>query len=224
MDIRKKIFISYASENKISAAKPLAKSLLNRGFKVWYDEYSLFLGDSLKKTIDRGLTQCDYAVIILSKAFFSKHWTQEELDGVVALESQRREKIVLPIMFEITYEDVVRYSPTLAGKKLIHFADGIENVVESISESINAESRSKFLDDRYASLDVDKLSLSFKQMKPLSFNTASHHGHMTFNKDPNTSWKRFYQDMAKTFEKLDDEVANLEYNLKIKDPNNKEEG
>jgi hypothetical protein len=69
-----KIFISHATEDKDKVARPLAKALQKLGYDIWYDEYSLKLGDSLTAEIDRGLIECDYGVVIFSKSFFSKKW------------------------------------------------------------------------------------------------------------------------------------------------------
>ena len=52
----------------------MAKALQKLGYGIWYDEYSLKLGDSLTAEIDRGLIEYDYGVVIFSKSFFSKKW------------------------------------------------------------------------------------------------------------------------------------------------------
>ena len=46
--IEVKTFISHASEDKKAIARPLADALRDRRVDVWYDEYSLKLGDSLR--------------------------------------------------------------------------------------------------------------------------------------------------------------------------------
>ena len=211
MDIRKKLFISHASEDKETVAKPLSNALINYGFRVWYDEYSLFMGDSLKGSIDRGLSQCDYAIIILSPAFFSKHWTREELDGVVALENLRRVKILLPIMHRLTYKQIVPFSPTLAGKKMINFDIGIEKVIKAISEAINAESRKKLGKDFFKSLNIDAVTISPNQKKELYMHLYGHSGAIDLNtgkmttiKSPEISWKEFHKSLSEPFAKLDD--------------------
>ena len=38
-----KVFISHASEDKTDLARPLADMLQAKGYKVWYDEYTLTL-------------------------------------------------------------------------------------------------------------------------------------------------------------------------------------
>jgi hypothetical protein len=62
------IFISYASEDK-AIAQPLADILLRLGLEVWFDDYVLTVGDSLKAKIDDGLSRCDYGIVILSELF-----------------------------------------------------------------------------------------------------------------------------------------------------------
>jgi predicted nucleotide-binding protein len=78
-----KVFISHASEDKESAARPLGEALVQLGYQVWYDEYVLNVGDSLSEEIDRGLAECDFGVVILSPSFFQKNWPRRELSGLV---------------------------------------------------------------------------------------------------------------------------------------------
>lgn len=137
MEELKKIFISHASEDKDTIARPLANLLVESGFRVWFDEFSLKLGDSLKAKIDEGLSLADYGVVILSPSFFSKQWTRDELDGVVAMEHMRKKKVLLPIWHDLEFNDVASYSPTLAGKVAIKSSEGINKVVESIVTAIN---------------------------------------------------------------------------------------
>jgi len=108
-------FISYASEDKQEFVKPLANKLTELGLKIWYDEFELKVGDSLRGSIDRGLVNSEYGIVILSKNFFSKNWPQYELNGLTAREIDGR-KVILPIWYGISKEDVLKYSPSLADK------------------------------------------------------------------------------------------------------------
>ncbi len=49
------VFISHASEDKDEVVRPLATALQRSGLKVWYDEFELRIGDSLRRKIDQGL-------------------------------------------------------------------------------------------------------------------------------------------------------------------------
>ena len=86
---------------------------------VWYDDYSLKLGDSLSRSIDRGLAKSDYGVVVLSPAFFAKKWPEYELRGLTAKELSASNKVILPIWHNVSHEDVLGFSPPLADKRAI---------------------------------------------------------------------------------------------------------
>ena len=75
------LFICHASEDKAGFVLPLADALRGQHVEVWYDEFSLKLGDSIRQSLDRGLKQSRFGIVVLSKAFFDKQWPQYELDG-----------------------------------------------------------------------------------------------------------------------------------------------
>lgn len=114
-DIGYDAFISHACEDKDKVVRPLAKALSRMGFRIWYDEFELKVGDSLRESIDKGLINSRYGIIILSKSFFEKNWPQYELNGLVAREIEGK-KVILPIWHEIEKHDVLQYSPALADK------------------------------------------------------------------------------------------------------------
>jgi hypothetical protein len=84
------VFVSHASEDKEEFARPLAQALKDRGLRVWFDEFTLRVGDSLRRSIDRGLAHSRYGVVVISPAFLSKEWPQKELDGLMAREVDGR--------------------------------------------------------------------------------------------------------------------------------------
>lgn len=108
-------FISHASEDKDEFVRSLAEELSSRGAKVFYDELTLRVGDSLRRNIDRGLATSKFGVVVLSEHFFKKEWPARELDGLVAQEVAGRTRI-LPIWHKVSKDEVTRYSPTLADK------------------------------------------------------------------------------------------------------------
>jgi hypothetical protein len=125
------LFISHASEDKDDVARPLADKFIERGLKVWYDEYTLTVGDSLRRSIDQGLAGCRYGVVVLSPHFLQKEWTQKELDGLVAREDGS-EKRILPVWHKVSRKDVVSFSPPLADKLGVPTAKGLDHVVREI--------------------------------------------------------------------------------------------
>jgi hypothetical protein len=109
------LFISHASEDKQTFVEPLASALSAFGVNVWYDRYTLKLGDSLSRSIDKGLAKSDFGLVVLSPAFISKKWPEYELRGLTARE-QAGGKIILPIWHDISFEELLKFSPPLADK------------------------------------------------------------------------------------------------------------
>lgn len=129
------LFICHASEDKDAVARPLAEQLQELGLEVWYDEFSLFLGDSLRQKIDVGLAKSKFGIVILSPDFFKKDWPQIELDGLLAREIDGA-KVILPVWHNIERNEVNEYSPILAGRVAAKTANGLDNVVREIMKVI----------------------------------------------------------------------------------------
>lgn len=109
------VFISHASEDKDGIVRELAEALRDEGLRVWYDEFTLRIGDSLRQKIDQGLANSRVGIVILSPAFMKKGWTNYELDGLVT-RSVSGGQILLPIWHNVTKQQVIDYSPSLADK------------------------------------------------------------------------------------------------------------
>lgn len=109
------VFVSHASEDKEVFVRPLVEFLTKLGLKAWYDEFALSVGDSLSRSIDTGLAQSRYGIVVLSPDFFRKDWPEYELRGLVAKELGR-DKVILPLWWNVTREDILKYSPPLADK------------------------------------------------------------------------------------------------------------
>lgn len=116
-------FISYASEDKAEIAEPLAIALQERGAKVWYDKFTLSVGDSLRKSIDLGLSRSRYGIVILTHVYFKKFWTEKELNGLFAKLAGGENKVILPIWHNISKDAITRYSPMLADIVALKSAD-----------------------------------------------------------------------------------------------------
>lgn len=112
------LFISHASEDKEALVQPLATALAAFGVRVWYDEFTLEAGDSLSRSIDRGLADSRFGVVVLSPSFIVKPWPEYELRGLVSKELGR-DKVIIPLWFGVSRDDVLGFSPTLADKLAI---------------------------------------------------------------------------------------------------------
>jgi hypothetical protein len=130
------LFISHASEDKESVARPLAKALQSRGWSVWLDELELTVGDSLSGRIDSALAQSRFGVVVLSRAFFAKPWPQRELAGLAAREVEAGTKVILPVWHEIDQHYIADRSPTLADRLGVKTSLGTEEVAAKLSEAL----------------------------------------------------------------------------------------
>lgn len=130
------VFISHASEDKDEFVRDFATCLQENGLNVWYDEFTLKVGDSLRHSIDNGLANSRYGIVVLSEAFFSKEWPQRELDGLFAREVNG-EKVILPIWHKISKNEVLKYSPIIADMLALNTASfTIEEIAKEISDRV----------------------------------------------------------------------------------------
>lgn len=134
----KDVFISYASEDRETIAKPLAELLTALGIRVWFDQYELKIGDSLVRRLDEGLSKCKYGIVILSPSFFGKYFTNHELAGLTQREVCG-EKVILPVWVGVNESQIRQYSPSLADRIAARWDEGIETVVVKLVEVVKPE-------------------------------------------------------------------------------------
>lgn len=113
------VFICHASEDKETFVRPLAHALRRLGVGVWYDEFSLQIGDSVSRKIDEGILGSRFGIVVISKAFIGRPWPEHELRGLVNRDVEQDLKI-LPIWHGVTKADVTRFSPSLSDKFAIN--------------------------------------------------------------------------------------------------------
>lgn len=125
------VFICHASEDKDTFVRPLASRLADRGLRVWFDEFTLRPGDSLRESIDRGLRSSRNCVVVLSPRFFARSWPEWELNGIVQRHLAER-SILLPVWLDLSSEAVRHYSPSLADLVAIRAETGISAVAQRL--------------------------------------------------------------------------------------------
>jgi hypothetical protein len=135
------VFISHASEDKDDVVRPLAVALKNEKLTVWFDEFELKIGDSLRRKIDKGLANSRFGIVVLSKAFIKKGWTNYELDGIIT-KSISGEQVILPIWHNITKKEVIDFSPSLADKLARNTSTyTVEEIAKEIAEVIGSSNK-----------------------------------------------------------------------------------
>lgn len=132
------VFVSHATEDKESFSDEFVRILQEEyNLKVWYDAVSIKWGDSIRTEIDKGLKKSKFGVVILSRSYISKYWTNYELEGLFQRESNGG-KLILPIWHNITKQEVQNFSPSLAGKMAMSTAFMTPNeIAEKLNELLD---------------------------------------------------------------------------------------
>jgi hypothetical protein len=110
-------FISHASEDKDELVRQLAREMKRQGMWIWYDEDELEIGNSIRRSIDEGLSNSHCGVVVFSPSFFDKDWPNYELDGIVNKHISGKNARLLPVWHEVGADDIREYSPSLANIK-----------------------------------------------------------------------------------------------------------
>lgn len=133
-------FISHDSRDKDDLVRQLAHELSKLMCPVWYDEFSLNVGDSLRASIESGLKETRKCVVVLSPNFLSNDgWGKAEFDSVYTREILEKDNVILPVWHNVTVDDVYQYSPRLADKVGLNSELGIEELARRLSRVIKKE-------------------------------------------------------------------------------------
>jgi hypothetical protein len=137
-----KAFISHDSRDKEPFVRELASKLASMMCPVWYDEYSLVAGQSLRASIEDGLKKCPKCVVVLSKNFFANPgWSKREFDMIYTREILEGKRVMIPIWHGVTKQEVFEYSPILLDTLGIPSDIGADAVAGKIVAAINHESK-----------------------------------------------------------------------------------
>jgi hypothetical protein len=142
MDENKKwdFFISHAFEDAREIAKPLSDALNAKGLITWYVDYALRAGDRMHASIDYGLARSRYGIVLLTKQFLGKPWTQNELNELATREVEGK-KVLLPVWHKVGFRDIYDYSPVLADRVAISTEKGLDYVVKRLWDIAKQPSR-----------------------------------------------------------------------------------
>lgn len=123
--LRKKydVFISHANKDKLSYVNDLNKVIKKLGINIFYDTDVLSWGDNFKQVILDGTAESEFAIIVISKNFFGREWTERELDEFLAQQNASGQKTVLPLLYGITFDELKEKYPTLGDIQAITTKD-----------------------------------------------------------------------------------------------------
>lgn len=137
-----RLFISHDSKDKDAIVRPLAMRLTSLGCSVWFDEFTLRPGDSLRQSIEKGLKECVLCAVVVSPRFLSNGgWAKTEYDSVFTRERVLGERVILPIWEGVSPKDVYEYSPSLADTVAIDWSKGVDQVASIVKARLDALTR-----------------------------------------------------------------------------------
>lgn len=135
-----RLFLSYASEQKALVTQVC--EILTEQFELWFDKDNLTGGVSLFDEISDGLGWCDYGVVFLSKDYLAKGWTNAEFSGLWTKQIAKRSKVILPIWYDVTAEEVYQFSPMVANLTAISSQDAGQ-IAEWIRKAVGVAEQSR---------------------------------------------------------------------------------
>jgi hypothetical protein len=104
------------------------------GLDIWYDEMKIKVGYSIRRSIDQGLANSKYGLVILSKVYMTKYWTVQEINGLFA---KNNTNSILPVWHRITRDEIINFSPMLADIKGLNTANfSIDQIAKEIHDVV----------------------------------------------------------------------------------------
>jgi len=107
------VFISHASKDKKDYVDLLVMKVKRLGIDVFYDTETISWGDNWKQVILDGTSNSEFAVIIISENFFDREWTEKELYEFLSQQNESGQKIVLPLLLDISQAQLIAHYPEL---------------------------------------------------------------------------------------------------------------
>ncbi len=130
------IFLVCADEDT-EAAKQLDEALRQHELNCYPKISQLKSGDSLRRAVDDGLSQASHVVVLLSRNFFAKRWTQFELSALTRSEPDASQ--VVSILHDMTRDQVARFVPGLADRVVVSARQGVHAAAEELSSRAQAQ-------------------------------------------------------------------------------------
>jgi len=107
------VFISHANKDKTGYVDELCTLIKKLGINVFYDTDIFSWGDKWKELIYKGTEQSEFAIIVISENFFDREWTEIELKKFLERQNASGQKIILPLLHNISFEDLEQKYPSL---------------------------------------------------------------------------------------------------------------
>lgn len=130
-------FISHDTRDKDTVARPIAIGLTKLMCPVWFDEFSLNIGDRLRESIEKGIRESKKCILILSSNFLENPgWTKTEFNSIFTRELVEGTDFLLPVWYGVSKRQIFDYSPTLVNRLGANWETGETEVVRRLYKAI----------------------------------------------------------------------------------------
>lgn len=131
------LFISHASKDKLDYVERLKATLDKLNINIFYDKDSIKWGDKWKQRILEGVESSEFAIIVISENFFGREWTEKELNELLNRQNDSGQKIILPLLHNITTEQLENKYPDIADIQAINTSDyNCDEIVHLFAEQL----------------------------------------------------------------------------------------
>ena len=117
------VFVSHASSDKLTYVNELEKEIEKLGVNIFYDSKILKWGDNWKQTILEATAKSQFAIIVISSNFFGREWTEKELNEFIRRQNDIGQKIVLPLIYNVSASEVIKKYPFLEDIQYLNTKD-----------------------------------------------------------------------------------------------------
>lgn len=97
------------------------------GIDIFYDKEEISWGDNWKDRILKGTKNSEFAIIVISKNYFGREWTEKELVEFLNRQNESGQKIILPLLYEIDFDEFLKLYPQLSEIQTLKVYDNSTN-------------------------------------------------------------------------------------------------
>ncbi len=130
---RASVFISHSSKDK-KFANWLCIDLANARHRPWLDEWDIKAGESIPTRIEKGISECDFVVLVLSGNAIKSHWVEREWQAKYWDEVKSNRVMVVPVLLEDC-----EIPPLLQPKKYADFRSGYNEGFETLLAALQGK-------------------------------------------------------------------------------------
>jgi hypothetical protein len=126
------VFISYSQRDK-TYAELIANRLREANHQVWYDAWTLKVGDNLIDKINKGLKEAEVLIVIISKHSLRSKWAMHEFSALAFGDISGRKIRIIPVLIDNSAvpEYLARY---VYVDLTVDKETGLQNIISALAE------------------------------------------------------------------------------------------